>query len=135
MDLTIESHYESERLVLRLEGELDVYTAPTLREHLLQAVVGRHGEYPMVVVLDMASVSFMDSTTLGVMIGALKRLRHAYGVGERRTEPSGQLGPYVNPRNEPLVTIRNASQRLMKHFHPDVEIRSMFAWENTTMEP
>jgi anti-sigma B factor antagonist len=57
--------------VLRAAGEIDLYTAPALRERLVELLgVGvRH------VVIDTSGVTFLDSTGLGVLVGGLKRLR------------------------------------------------------------
>lgn len=59
--------------VLRVAGEVDVYTAPALRERLtdLLAAGVRH------VVVDTSGVTFLDSTGLGVLVGGRKRL-HAH---------------------------------------------------------
>jgi anti-sigma B factor antagonist len=57
-------------------GEIDLYTAPQLKEHL-QAVV--EAEKPRVIV-DLSETAFIDSTTLGVLVGAMKRLRARGGV-------------------------------------------------------
>ncbi len=57
--------------VLAVRGEVDVATAPRLRERLI-ALVGS-GEVKIVV--DLESVDFLDSTGLGVLVGALKRVR------------------------------------------------------------
>jgi anti-sigma B factor antagonist len=55
---------------------VDVYTAPRLRERLLELIDAgaRH------VVVDLGRVDFLDSTGLGVLVGALKRLRTADGT-------------------------------------------------------
>jgi anti-sigma B factor antagonist len=60
-----------DRVVLRLAGEFDVYTAPQLRERVIELVDGgtRH------VLADLREVTFLDSTGLGSLIGGLKRLR------------------------------------------------------------
>ena len=57
--------------VLRVGGEIDLYTAPTLREGLsnLVATGVRH------VVLETSDVTFLDSTGLGVLVDGRKRLR------------------------------------------------------------
>lgn len=62
---------EAEDGVLRLavRGEVDVATAPTLREHLYGAVDRGVG----VVIVDLSGVTFIDSTALGVLIGAHER--------------------------------------------------------------
>ena len=60
-----------DRAVLRLAGDFDVYTAPQLRERVIELVDGgtRH------VMADLREVTFLDSTGLGALIGGLKRLR------------------------------------------------------------
>jgi anti-sigma B factor antagonist len=57
-------------LVLSLAGELDLYTAPALRE-ALQTTVGRSPER---LVVDLAGVTFIDSTALGVLVEARAQL-------------------------------------------------------------
>jgi anti-sigma B factor antagonist len=57
--------------VARVAGEVDVATAPRLRETLLTALTeGRRH-----LVLDLTGVEFLDSTGLGVIVGLLKRAR------------------------------------------------------------
>lgn len=62
--------------VMRVSGEIDMATAPLLRQHV-QNVTARH---PDGLVLDLDRVEFIDSTGLGVMVGAAKRLRVAGGA-------------------------------------------------------
>ena len=63
-------------LVLRLAGELDLYNAPALRE-ALRACVERG---PKRLVVDLAEVTFVDSTALGALVEARSRLRGAEGL-------------------------------------------------------
>jgi anti-sigma B factor antagonist len=74
MELSLSTRTVAGHMVLEVGGEIDVYTAPQLRERLVSMVDGgaRH------VVVDLGRVEFLDSTGLGVLVGALKRLR---GVG------------------------------------------------------
>jgi len=71
VDLTLESREEGDRTVVAVGGEIDVYTAPKLREQLVDLV--NDGRYHLVV--DMEGVEFLDSTGLGVLVGGLKRVR------------------------------------------------------------
>lgn len=57
--------------VLSVLGEVDVYTAPRLREKLVELVSDGHRR----IVADLEAVDFLDSTGLGVLVGGLKRLR------------------------------------------------------------
>jgi len=60
-----------------LVGVLDLYTAPRLRESMVELLAGRNE--PFVVTLDMSGLDFIDSSGLGVLIAVLKRLRHIGG--------------------------------------------------------
>ena len=71
MELKIETRDDGGRTVVDVAGEVDVYTAPTLRDHLSQLVAD--GRYHLVV--DLEEVAFLDSTGLGVLVGGLKRVR------------------------------------------------------------
>ena len=57
--------------VISLAGEVDLYTAPEFKQQLLE-VVGQGGKD---VVVDFTDTTFIDSTTLGVLVGGVKRLR------------------------------------------------------------
>lgn len=71
MDLKLE-HYTKDGLdILDVGGEIDVYSAPNLRESLINLVNdGKHH-----IVVNMEEVDFLDSTGLGVLVGGLKRVR------------------------------------------------------------
>ena len=62
--------------VVNVEGEIDVYTAPRLRELLIDLVNGHHYH----IILDLERVEFLDSSGLGVLVGGLKRVRAHDGV-------------------------------------------------------
>lgn len=71
MELSLATRSVSDHLVLEVGGEIDVYTAPKLRERLIEMV--NSGEKHVVV--DLGRVEFLDSTGLGVLVGAHRRLR------------------------------------------------------------
>lgn len=71
MDLGLEVSESNGVTVLTVRGEVDVYTAPRLRERLVE--LASEGHYKIVV--DLEGVDFLDSTGLGVLVGGLKRLR------------------------------------------------------------
>ena len=76
MDLELEATERDGASVLSLQGEIDVYTAPRMR----QAIVDLIDAGATHIVIDMERVDFLDSTGLGVLVGALKRLRAAGGT-------------------------------------------------------
>ena len=71
MDLGLDVSDRNGYSVLAVSGEVDVATVPRLREQLHGLVA--QGNNRIVVNLD--SVDFLDSTGLGVLVGALKRVR------------------------------------------------------------
>jgi anti-sigma B factor antagonist len=75
MEFTLVTRAAPDRIVLEVGGEVDVYTAPRLRERLVELVDGgaKH------LIVDLAKVEFLDSTGLGVLVGAMKRLKTAGG--------------------------------------------------------
>lgn len=62
--------------VVTVKGEIDVATAPALRERL----VAHDADPAPVVVVDLTDVTFIDSTALGVLVGAYRRLGDAGSV-------------------------------------------------------
>ncbi len=71
MDLGLDVSEHGDITVLAVRGEVDVYTAPRLREKLVELVSqGKHN-----IAVDLEAVDFLDSTGLGVLVGGLKRLR------------------------------------------------------------
>jgi len=71
VDLKLGHHATDGVEVIDVQGEIDMYTAPRLRELLIDLV--SKGSYQLVVNLD--KVGFLDSTGLGVLVGGLKRVR------------------------------------------------------------
>jgi anti-sigma B factor antagonist len=63
------------RPVIVAHGEIDVATSPILRSELAVVLTLR----PEEITLDLRDVGFVDSSGLGVLVGALKRLREAGG--------------------------------------------------------
>lgn len=75
----------AEGAVLRIQGEVDVYTSPALRDELYRIIDGGAKR----VTLDLGSMDFIDSSGLGVLVGALKRVRERDGDVELRSlQPS-----------------------------------------------
>ena len=62
---------EDNAYVIALGGEVDLYTAPEFTQQLLEVI--RQGAKEVVV--DFSDTTFIDSTTLGVLVGGVKRLR------------------------------------------------------------
>ncbi len=71
MDLTLTTREVDGTTVVAVGGEIDVYTAPKLRDTITEVVAS--GSYH--VVIDLEAVEFLDSTGLGVLVGGLKKVR------------------------------------------------------------
>lgn len=61
--------------IVSVSGEIDVSTAPSLRDRLQ----GQLASGNVTLVVDLLHVTFLDSTALGVLVGVLKRCREAGG--------------------------------------------------------
>jgi anti-sigma B factor antagonist len=57
--------------VISLAGAVDLYTAPVLKQQLLVVIAQGASN----VIVDFSNTTFIDSTTLGVLVGGVKRLR------------------------------------------------------------
>jgi anti-sigma B factor antagonist len=85
--------------VVAVTGELDLASAPKLRQELVRHVAAGHVR----IVLDLSGTDFLDSIGLGVIVGAVKRVRAA----------GGDLVVVVaNPRLEQLFSITMLDQIL-----------------------
>jgi anti-sigma B factor antagonist len=71
VDLTIVTRDDDGTTIVAVEGEIDVYTAPKLRDKITELV----GDGVYHLVIDMEGVEFLDSTGLGVLVGGLKKVR------------------------------------------------------------
>ena len=72
MDFSVRTEQLSgDAYLIALTGEVDLYTAPEFKQELLDAIAkgAKH------VVVDLSGTTFIDSTTLGVLVGGVKRLR------------------------------------------------------------
>ena len=78
MDLTLATREVGETTVVAVGGEIDVYTAPKLRDRITELVGA--GVYQLVI--DLEAVEFLDSTGLGVLVGGLKKVRAQQGSME-----------------------------------------------------
>ena len=71
MDLSLQTREVDDRTIVAVGGEIDVYTAPKLRDKITELVGEGHHD----LVIDMEGVDFLDSTGLGVLVGGLKKVR------------------------------------------------------------
>ena len=100
--------------VVVVQGEVDLFTAPQLHEALISGI--EDGVQRLIV--DLSEAPFIDSTGLGVLVAALRRLQSRGGHVDvvcgranvvRTFEVSGLLGAFglYATREEALATARS----------------------------
>ncbi len=62
-------------VIVDVQGEADLHTAHELRAAIMEAIDGGATS----LVIDLSDTTFIDSMTLGVLLGAVKRLRPVDG--------------------------------------------------------
>ena len=75
VELEIQSRNEGEWTILVAAGELDLYSAPRLRDEVLATLEGGATQ----IALDLHDVGFIDYTGLGILVACLKRVRERDG--------------------------------------------------------
>lgn len=75
IDIKVTTREAGDRTIIDVEGEVDVFTAPKLRETIIAAI--NDGKDRLIV--NLSDVDFMDSTGLGVLVGGLKRVKERNG--------------------------------------------------------
>jgi anti-sigma B factor antagonist len=76
MNFHIEDESHKDSIVIKLQGEVDLYAAPELKDHVNGAI--ESGKTKLV--LDLTEATFIDSTTLGILVSGMKRLRPRGGM-------------------------------------------------------
>lgn len=71
-NFTISKTTRGDVRIITVSGELDIATSPRLRDVLSNAEEMHH-----LVVMDLTAVSFIDSTTLSVLIAGVRQLRES----------------------------------------------------------
>lgn len=76
MELDINSERSGDVCTVVLDGEVDVYTAPKLKDELVTSIEAGCSN----VVINLEGVGFIDSSGLGVLVSALRRARERGGA-------------------------------------------------------
>ncbi|MCK1975820.1 STAS domain-containing protein [Jeotgalicoccus huakuii] len=85
MNISIDVTENKDEYLVTVKGELDVYTAPELKQ--VFEPIAATGEHNLIV--DLSELNYMDSTGLGIFVGTLKDLNkhnkelHVLGVNDR----------------------------------------------------
>lgn len=76
MELDISTEQVDDVCEIKLKGEIDVYTAPRLKEEIVALIASGCSN----VIVDLQNVAFIDSSGLGVLVSALRRARERNGA-------------------------------------------------------
>lgn len=83
MDFSVLARRVTTGVLLTVSGEIDIATAPEMRDALMTAFTDR----PKLVQINMASVRFCDSTGLGALVAA-RNAAHERGARLELLDPS-----------------------------------------------
>jgi anti-sigma B factor antagonist len=75
IEIRLKTSSEGSWTVVDVSGEIDLFSAPQLKERIAQLVYEGNER----LVINLEKVDFMDSTGLGVLLGAQKRVREREG--------------------------------------------------------
>ncbi|WP_102275202.1 STAS domain-containing protein [Cytobacillus massiliigabonensis] len=75
MKININKQYKGNEILVFVEGEIDAYTAPKLREELWHLSEKEN----TTITINLMEVTYLDSTGLGVFVGLFKRLNSSNG--------------------------------------------------------
>jgi anti-sigma B factor antagonist len=76
MELEITTERADGVCMMSLSGEVDVYTAPRLKQSLVEQIESGCAR----IIVDLEGVGFIDSSGLGVLVGGLRRAKERDGT-------------------------------------------------------
>lgn len=62
---------DGQNAIILVKGEIDIYSAPDFKKSLYQLIT----DVQQNIILDCSGLSYIDSMGLGILVGALKRVR------------------------------------------------------------
>ena len=69
MELSIETNIKGSAHILEIKGEVDLYSSPTMREHILSTIKHHH---PQTLLVDLTQVLYMDSSGIATLVEGLQ---------------------------------------------------------------
>lgn len=73
LNIDIEFNDDKNKWLVDLEGEIDIYTSPKLKESLIEALEDKNSN----MLIDFLKVDYVDSTGLGALISILKKVKES----------------------------------------------------------
>ncbi len=84
--MEIKKREENDVVILEIEGEIDLYNAPTLKDVIKDYI----GQQKYNIVINLAKVSYIDSSGIGALISSLSNLKKYQG-GLKITNVTGSV--------------------------------------------
>jgi anti-sigma B factor antagonist len=75
LDIKVETKQIKNSHIISVQGEIDVYTSPRVKETINELIEKENYN----LIINLEEVRYIDSTGLGVLIGALKKVREHNG--------------------------------------------------------
>jgi anti-sigma B factor antagonist len=97
------------KVVVSISGEVDVSTTPKMKAALAELIEGGYKR----IVVEMSGVQFLDSTGLGALVGALKKLREQNGELELAALPSRVERVFQITRLDRVFTIHDSVEKAL----------------------
>jgi anti-sigma B factor antagonist len=118
VDFQLREHeIDGETQVVEVVGEADLYTAPELKERIIRLIEAGNTR----LVVDLSEASFIDSTILGVLVGAMKRLRPAQGSVAIVSADDKTKALFEITGLDHLFTIHASREAALKAAEPTIE--------------
>jgi len=83
MGLTIDTEHSPEGPLIKVSGEVDLYSSPELRKVILKTIPGAKGD----LVVDLSGVTYIDSSGVATLVEGLRSAREN-GSGFVLVKPS-----------------------------------------------
>ena len=105
--------------IVRVEGEIDIYTCPRLQEVLNDVVTQGHRSY----ILDLENIQYIDSTGLGTIAASANQLE----------DDNGEIFIVCNkPQVKKIFEVSGLSEKNIKLFENEKSITNQNSADNGT---
>ena len=69
MELYIETKAKGQAQIIEIQGEVDLYSSPTMRKHIFQTIQQHR---PQTLIIDLSRVTYMDSSGIATLVEGLQ---------------------------------------------------------------
>lgn len=69
MELSVRTRTKNQAYIIDVEGEVDLYSSPTMREHILNTL---KQQQPQTLLIELSGVHYMDSSGIATLVEGLQ---------------------------------------------------------------